>query len=65
MYNLLVVEQTTSSVSRYSPDGTLLKRIAVGYFPHEIETRDDTAYVSNFGLQDYDERIGNAGYSIR
>lgn len=64
---LLVVEQTASRVAFRDPDtGELGASIDVGFWPHEIEVSPDnkTAYVSNFGLQDYDETLGVPGYSI-
>lgn len=64
---ILLVEETDHSLGFYdSLDGSLDARIRLGYRPHEITvTRDGrTAYVSNFGLHDYDLATGHAGNSI-
>lgn len=64
---LAVVEQTAGKVSFY--DVISHQRVgetSVGLLPHEIALSPDgnTAYVSNFGLQDYDENIGIPGDTI-
>jgi DNA-binding beta-propeller fold protein YncE len=64
---LIVVEQSAGSVGFYDAlDGKRLGDIQVGFLPHEVTVSKDqkTAYVSNFGLQDYDETIGVPGVSI-
>lgn len=64
---IIVVEESDSTVGFYdSLDGSLVARIKVGHWPHEIELSPDgrLAYVSNFGLKDYDETIGSPGHSI-
>ncbi len=64
---IVAVEESDSTVGFYdSTSGNELRRVAVGRWPHEIEISLDGefAYVSNFGLKDYDERIGEPGSSI-
>ena len=64
---LVVVEESASRVSLYElPSGRRQATIHIGFLPHEIAIAADgrTAYVSNFGLQDYDETIGVPGYSV-
>ncbi len=64
---IITVEQTSGTVGFYNPDdGTKYGRVKVGFNPHEVIVSKDqkTAYVSNFGLQDYDETIGVPGLSI-
>jgi ABC-type branched-subunit amino acid transport system substrate-binding protein/DNA-binding beta-propeller fold protein YncE len=64
---IVAVEESDSSVGFYdSLDGREVARVNVGLWPHEVAlTRDGAlAYVSNFGLKDYDERIGRPGASI-
>ena len=41
-------------------------QIKVGFLPHEITYDRNTkrCFVSNFGLQDYDNRIGHSGNSL-
>lgn len=66
--NLLIcVEESDSTVGFYdTSNGAEIARVKVGKWPHEIAlTRDGkTAFVSNFGIKDYDENIGFAGASI-
>jgi hypothetical protein len=64
---IAVVEESVGRVGFYdSSQGFPLAHVAVGSLPHEIAISDDgiTAYVSNFGVQDYDEHIGTPGCSI-
>lgn len=64
---ILLVEESDSSLGLYdSQDGTEAGRIALGLWPHEVEVSADgrTAYVTNFGLRDYDLTLGYAGNSI-
>lgn len=64
---IVAVEQTAGRVGFYDPvDGKEYGSVNVGFLPHEIAISKDqkTAYVSNFGLQDYDETIGVPGVSI-
>ncbi len=66
-YLLLIVEESASRIGFYDPvRGRCIASIETGFLPHEIEVSGDgkTAYVSNFGLQDYDETIGVAGCSV-
>jgi len=66
-YLLVVVEESASHVGVYDPvTGLRRSTIKLGFLPHEIALSGDgkTAYVSNFGLQDYDETIGVPGYSV-
>ena len=64
---LIVVDQGAGTVSFFDPESeTLLGRVKVGYNPHEVELSADgrTAYVTNFGIEDYDRSIGVPGNSI-
>src|SRR3990167_5475431 len=64
---LTVVEENAGYVSFY--DTVSYKKsgsIKVGFLPHEIAISKDgkTAYVTNFGIKDYDSGIGLPGASI-
>ncbi|MGJ0505576.1 MAG: ABC transporter substrate-binding protein [Methylocystis sp.] len=64
---IIAVEESDSTVGFY--DSVTLNeigRVEVGFWPHEIEVSADgkTAYVTNFGVKDYDEQIGRPGASI-
>src|SRR5690606_20038375 len=64
---LVVVEETAGRVSVIDTHaGTVLHRVRVDSLPHEVEVAADgrTAYVSNFGLRDYDLRPGRPGGSV-
>lgn len=64
---IVLAEESDSSVGFYdSKTGREVASISVGMWPHEIELSPDgnTAYVTNFGVKDYDERIGRPGGSI-
>lgn len=64
---LVAAEESDSSVAVYDlASGAQLLRIRVGLWPHEVALSPDgqTAYVSNFGLKDYDEHIGTASFSV-
>lgn len=64
---IITVEESDSTVGFYdSANGSEVGRVAVGFWPHEIEVSADgrTAYVTNFGVKDYDEQIGRPGWSI-
>ena len=64
---LLAVEESDSTVGFYdSTDGTEVGRVRLSLWPHEIAVAPDgtTAFVSNFGLRDYDLTIGHAGNSV-
>ncbi len=64
---LAVVEENAGYVSFY--DSVSFKKsgsIKLGFLPHEIAITKDgkTAYVTNFGIKDYDSGIGLPGASI-
>ena len=64
---VICVEESDSTVGFYdSASGAEVARVRVGLWPHEIDISPDgsLAYVSNFGVKDYDERIGDPGASI-
>ncbi len=64
---LITSEQNADRIGFYNSDtGKSEGNIRVGFIPHEIIVSKDlkTAFVSNFGLQDYDEKIGVPGNSI-
>ncbi len=64
---LAVVEENAGHVSFYNyENGNKLGSLEVGFLPHEIAISKDgkTAYVSNFGIKDYDSGIGVPGASI-
>src|ERR1700733_2164026 len=64
---LIVVEESDSSVGFYKAvDGAQVARVYGGTWPHEILVNETATYafVSNFGLKDYDETIGTPGFSI-
>lgn len=64
---IIAVEESDSTVGFYdSFNGDDIGRVAVGRWPHEIEVSADgsMAYVTNFGIKDYDENIGTPGESI-
>lgn len=66
-YTVVVVEQQAARVGFYdSRTGAKFGSAAVGFKPHEIELSKDgkTAYVSNFGIEDYDFRLGTPGASV-
>lgn len=66
-HTVIVVEQQAARVGFYdSQTGAKLGSVAVGFKPHEIEISKDSkiAYVSNFGIEDYDYRIGAPGNSV-
>jgi YVTN family beta-propeller protein len=64
---IIAVEESDSTVGFYD-SATLQEvgRIEVGFWPHELEVSTDgrTAYVTNFGVKDYDEQIGRPGWSV-
>jgi YVTN family beta-propeller protein len=64
---IIAVEESDSTVGFYDSQ-TLSEcgRVEVGFWPHEIELSADGkfAYVTNFGIKDYDEQIGQPGASI-
>jgi DNA-binding beta-propeller fold protein YncE len=66
-YCVLVVEETLGRVTIFAADKPQNRvSIQVGYKPHEITVSPDgkTAYVSNFGLSDANNREGKAGSTI-
>lgn len=60
---VLSVEETSGTLAILRADGSVLRRLPMGERPHEIEVSPDlkTAYVSQFGIADYDNRIGTPG----
>ena len=66
-YLILLVEESDNSLGIYdSVDGQEVGRVRLSLWPHEIAISPDghTAYVSNFGLRDYDLNLGYAGNAI-
>jgi DNA-binding beta-propeller fold protein YncE/dienelactone hydrolase len=64
---LAVVEEKAGRVDFYNAKtNALLGGSKVGSFPHEIAISSDNklAFVSNFGLHDFDQTTGSAGNSI-
>ncbi len=64
---ILLVEESDNSLGFYdSETGKESGRINLSLWPHEVTVSADgrTAYVSNFGLRDYDLTLGYAGNSI-
>lgn len=64
---IIAVEESDSSVGFYDPDtGAEIANVRVGLWPHEIAIDGERgmAYVSNFGIKDYDEHIGQPGCSV-
>jgi DNA-binding beta-propeller fold protein YncE len=64
---IAIVEERAGRVGFYNPGpGLPLAFVSVGSLPHEIAISDDgaTAYVSNFGVRDYEENIGQPGYNV-
>ncbi|QLZ69520.1 hypothetical protein FOLKNPGA_02314 [Legionella sp. PC1000] len=64
---LAVVEENADRISFYNPDtGTRQGSLKLAFLPHEIAVAQDgkTAYVSNFGIRDYDSGSGVPGVSI-
>ena len=67
-FTIIVVEYGANRVGFFdSNSGKRIGSVAVGLKPHEIELSTDgkTAYVSNFGISDYDYRIGTPGTAFR
>lgn len=65
-FKVLVVEQGNSQVKLFDSNGMLLDSIKVGYNPHEIEldSTNQRAFISNFGVEDYDYTIGVPGTTV-
>ncbi|KTD19315.1 PQQ-dependent catabolism-associated beta-propeller protein [Legionella lansingensis] len=63
---LAVVEENADRVSFYDPNDNSLSSLKLGFLPHEIAITKDgkTAYISNFGIRDYDSGSGTPGASI-
>ncbi|MCY3008093.1 MAG: ABC transporter substrate-binding protein [Planctomycetota bacterium] len=64
---ILAVEESDNSLGFYdSAEGTEVGRVKLSLWPHEVAISPDgkVAYVSNFGLRDYDLTIGHAGNSV-
>jgi DNA-binding beta-propeller fold protein YncE len=64
---LAVVEENSDRLSFYNTEtGTRQGSLKLGFLPHEIAVTKDgkTAYVSNFGIRDYDSGSGVPGVSI-
>ena len=63
---VLSVEEDAGSLAILTPDGRVLKRIRLGERPHEIAVSPDrgTAYVSVFGITDYDSKLGSPGNHV-
>ena len=62
---LLVVEETAGRLA-IADHGGVLKRLTLGERPHEVAVSADrkTAYVSMFGITDYDSQLGTPGTSV-
>nr|UMO79428.1 YncE incomplete domain containing protein [Pandoravirus aubagnensis] len=64
---LLVVEEMAGTASFYrASDGVCLGSVEVGLLPHEARVTHDgtTAFVSAFGLHDYDSPLGRPGVTV-
>jgi DNA-binding beta-propeller fold protein YncE len=63
---VLSVEETPGTLAILEPDGHLLARLPIGERPHEVAVSPDgsQAFVSQFGIADYDNRIGAPGDRI-
>lgn len=64
---LLAVEESDNSPWFYDSAGdSEVGRVKLSLWPHEVAVSPDgrTAFVSNFGLRDYDLTIGHAGNSV-
>jgi DNA-binding beta-propeller fold protein YncE len=63
---VLTAEETEGALGFYTTDGELLGKAKVGLLPHEVIVTKDgtTAWVSNFGLHDFDSPYGDAGYYL-
>ena len=60
---LIVAEDSSDHIAILSPGGDVLRRVDVGHWPHEVEVDGSgaTAYVTQFGITDYDSRLGTPG----
>jgi hypothetical protein len=63
---ILSVEEGPGRLSITSSKGVRIAAIPTGERPHEVEVSADgrTAYVSQFGIADYDKRIGTPGTKV-
>jgi DNA-binding beta-propeller fold protein YncE len=63
---VLSVEENGGNLTILEPGGRIRARIALGERPHEVAVSSDrrTAYVTMFGIADYDTRIGTPGSTI-
>jgi len=64
---LAVVEENSDRISFYNTEsGAREGSLKIGFLPHEITVTKDgkTAYISNFGIRDYDSGSGFPGTSI-
>jgi YVTN family beta-propeller protein len=63
---VLSVEETRGTLAIVTPQGEVRARVALGPRPHEVAVSADgaTAYVSMFGIADYDNRIGTPGTTV-
>lgn len=65
-YCILVVEEDRGQLTILKPTGTQVAAVPMGLRPHEVEVTPDrsTAYVSEFGIADYDHMIGTPGTRV-
>jgi len=65
-YCILSVEEERGLLAILRRDGTRVASVPIGGRPHEIEVSSDgaTAYVTQFGIADYDHRIGTPGTKV-
>jgi len=66
-YSILLIEEGENSLGIYHSETRVeIGRVKLNFYPHEIEVSEDMkrAYVSNFGIRDYDAKIGYPGNSI-
>ena len=65
-YCILVVEEDRGQLTILKPDGSRVGAVKIGERPHEVEVTPDwsTAYVSQFGIADYDHKIGTPGTRV-
>jgi ABC-type branched-subunit amino acid transport system substrate-binding protein/DNA-binding beta-propeller fold protein YncE len=64
---ILLVEESNNSLGFFDSEAGLeCGRVSLSLWPHEVAVSPNgkTAYVSNFGLRDYDLTLGHAGNSI-
>ncbi|MEP0985078.1 ABC transporter substrate-binding protein [Ekhidna sp.] len=64
---IITVEESANILGFYDPEtGQRLRQIHLSLWPHEVavDSKGERAYVTNFGVRDYDLSIGFAGNSI-